>query len=106
VLTCICTAYNKDGRAVEVCDTRQGRAVRREETSPDGGGADGNAAGVLVDALTAHVTSEALGAVPATQDPSSADAVVRSDLADGEDGAQTAVAPEPAPINRLLGWHE
>ena len=62
-------------------------AVRREQHLAHGGGAIRDAAGGLVDALPADALGEALGAVPAAQDASGADAVGGADLADGEDRA-------------------
>ena len=47
----------------------------------------GDAAGGLVEALAADAFGVALGAVPAAQDASGADAVLGGDLADREDGA-------------------
>jgi len=70
--------------------------VPGEEPLADGGGPVGDAAGCLVDALAADLLSVALGAVPAAQDASGADAVVGGDLLDGEHGSQAPVAPEPA----------
>ena len=62
-------------------------AVRGEQLLTHGGGAVGDAAGGLVDVLAADALGEALGTVPAAQEASGADTVVRCDLAGGEDGA-------------------
>ena len=62
-------------------------AVRGEQLLARGGGAVGDAAGGLVDALPTDALGLALRPVPPTQDPSGADTVIRGDLPDGEDGA-------------------
>jgi hypothetical protein len=60
----------------------------KDQLTTDGGGAVSDAAGGLVDVLAADAAGVALGAVPAAQDPSGADAGVRCDLAYGKDRAE------------------
>jgi hypothetical protein len=78
-----------------VVDAGETTAIGEEHSSLPRA-ADADATTGLLDTLHEHRAGEALGAVPPPEDPSGGDADAGGDLADGDNGCEAAVAPEPA----------